>query len=436
METWLATVIIFGMLIGMLLLGLSIAFSLATIGIIFVLLLWGPQQLALIPLALLEKSTLFVLIACPLFILMANFLEVSGIAEDLYEMMYRWLGNIPGGLAIGTVIICAIFAAMAGISGVATVTMGLIALPAMLGRGYDKKLAVGTVCAGGALGTLIPPSMTAIVYGAIAGVAVGPLFMGCMIPGIILALIFVVYIGVVGLLRPKWAPRPEVKGGFTWGDKIASLKAVVLPLLLIGLVLGSIYLGFCTPTEAAGIGAFGAIIACAIRRKFSWKHIKTACSRTLNLTSMVIWIVFGAACYSRVYTGTGAADLMLGLVSGMSVPPMAIIGIMMFIWMILGMFLDPMGMIMLTIPVYLPIIYTLGYDSLWFGVLFIINTEMAYITPPFGFNLFYMKALIPPGVTMGDVYRSVIPFVFCQALCLVGVMFLPELALWLPGTMR
>ena len=433
MEPWLSTVVIFASLIAALVLGLPIAFALSGLGIILMMILQGPQSLMIVSSFLFDQGSSFILVAVPLFVIMANFLEVSDIADDLYNAMYKWTAAIPGGLASGTVIICAIFAAMAGISGVATMTMGLIAIPSMLKRNYDKRLVVGTVCAGGALGILIPPSVIAVLYGSITGSSVGQLFMGGMMPGILLALIFIGYISARCFIQPHLGPPTgEV---YSWKEKLVSLKAVILPLLLIALVLATIYFGVCTPTEAAGFGAFGSMICLIIYRKFNWPNIKIAVLRSFNITVMCIWIVFGAHCFTAVYTMAGASSFMLSLVDNLAIPPIGFILIMQLIWFVLGMLLDPIGMLMVTIPVFLPIVQALGFDPIWFGVLFIVNCEMAYITPPFGFNLFYMKAIVPKEVTMTDVYISIVPFVACQALCLVLVMLFPQIALWLPSMM-
>ncbi|MFP4085258.1 MAG: TRAP transporter large permease subunit [Desulfobacteraceae bacterium] len=426
----------FAALIILILMGLPIAFSLAGVAILYSLILWGPASLLVIPTKILEGGSSFLLAAIPLFVFMGNMLEVSKLADDLYEMMYRWFQRIPGGMASGTVLICTVFAAMAGISGVATVTMGLIAIPAMLKRGYHRDLAVGTVSAGGALGILIPPSVIAILYGSITGASVGKLFIGGMVPGLILAGIFILYITVRCILQPHLAPPPSEGERFSWSEKLTSLQGLVLPLALIVAVLGVIYTGACTPTEASAIGAAGSIVCCIVKRRFTWPSIKTAVLRTFNVSCMCIWIVIGAKCFTSIYIGCGAAQLMINLVQDLEIPPLAIIAVMQFIYIILGMLMDPAGMVMITAPVFVPIVTSLGFDPIWFGVLFIINAEMAYITPPFGFNLFYMKAIVPDGIHMGDVYRSVIPFVFCQAFCLLLVMFYPQLVLWLPATMR
>jgi tripartite ATP-independent transporter DctM subunit len=314
--------------------------------------------------------------------------------------------------------------------------MGLIAIPSMLKRGYHKDISVGTVAAGGALGILIPPSIIAILYGSITGASVGKLFMGGMIPGLALATIFVLYITIRCMIQPHMAPPPAEGERFTWAQKMQSLKGLVLPLLLIASVLGVIYTGICTPTEASAIGASGSLICCILKGRMSWANLRTAVLRTFNVTCMCIWIVIGAKCFTSVYIGCGASQFMMQLVEGLDIPPLGVIAFMDFIYIILGMLMDPAGMVMITAPVFVPIVTGLGFDPVWFGVLFIINAEMAYITPPFGFNLFYMKAIVPEGIKMSDVYKSVIPFVFCQLVCLIIVMLFPGMALWLPGTMK
>jgi len=435
MELWQITALLFGLLVFFIVLGLPIAFTLAGLGIIFTLILWGPSGLLMIASHAYGEGTNFVLVAVPLFIFMANVLEVSGIADDLYTTMYRWLQGVPGGLASGTVIICAIFAAMAGISGVATVTMGLIALPAMLKRGYDRKTVVGGICCGGALGIIIPPSVIAIIYGSITGTSVGRLFMGGVFPGILIAVLAIIYITVRCVTTPRFGPVVPKEERVDWHEKFISLRGIILPVILIVVVLGTIYAGVCTPTEASGIGAIGAIICAAIHRKLSWGNVKTATWRTLNITAMVIWIVFGASCFAAVYTACGASNFMMSLVMGLNIPPLAVIGIMEFIIFILGMFIDPAGMCMICAPVFVPIVEALGFDPVWFGILFIVNSGMAYITPPFGFNLFYMKSLVPPDMGMGEIYKSVYPYVACQMVVLILVMFFPQIGMWLPTRM-
>lgn len=436
MDPSLLTILLFGSLVVLLLLGLPIAFTLGGLAILFTYWLWGPAGLLMVASHAYGVGMDFILVSVPLFVLMAVVLEGSGIAEELFETMYRWFGGIPGGLLTGTVIICAIFAAMSGISGVATVTMGLIALPAMLKRGYDRKMAIGGIMCGGALGIIIPPSVIAILYGSITGTSVGKLFIGGLVPGLIIALVMIIYSTIRCLINPEKGPPVPIEERANWKEKLLSLKNIILPFLLIILVLGVIYTGICTPTEASGIGALGALLSSLIHRRLTWKKVKLAVLRTLSVTCMAMWIVIGAKCFSSIYTAGGASDFILSLVKDLQVHPLLMIGIMQFIFFILGMFIDPVGMCMICSPVFLPIVTTLGFDPTWFGILFILNCGMAYITPPFGFNLFYMRAIVPEDCSMGEIYNSVWPWVACQAVVLILVMLFPEIGMWLPNRMK
>lgn len=433
MEPWLITLLLFGSLISGLCAGLPIAFVLSGVGVFFTFLLWGPQGLLMISSTAYGKGTDFVLIALPLFLLMANFLKVSGIGDELFGMIHRLLGRLPGGLATGTVIVCAIFAAMVGISGVATVTMGLIAIPAMLKRNYNKSLAIGTVGAGGALGILIPPSIIAIIYGSATGVSIGKLFIAGFIPGILLSLMFIAYITVRCIIQPHLGPPSPEK--FSLREKIVSIKGLIVPLLIIILVLGTIYFGICTPTESAAIGAVGSFIFILLQNRLTWAKFTKALFDCFAITCMCMWIVFGAGCFSNIYNALGAPDLLIDLIQSLNPSPIVVIWIMEFIYIILGCFLDPAGICLITVPIFVPIIVFLGYDPLWFGIVFIVNMEMAYLTPPFGFNLFYLKGVVPPGITMSDIYRSVLPFIIIQFICLALVVHFPQLGLWLPNLM-
>lgn len=436
MDPALLTILLFGSLVVLLLLGLPIAFTLGGLAILFTLWLWGPGGLLMVASHAYGVGMDFILVSVPLFVLMAVVLEGSGIAEELFETMYRWCGGLPGGLLTGTVIICAIFAAMSGISGVATVTMGLIALPAMLKRGYDRKMAIGGIMCGGALGIIIPPSVIAILYGSITGASVGKLFIGGLVPGLIIAVVMIIYTTLRCIINPEKGPPIPLEERANWSEKLISLKNVILPFLLIILVLGVIYSGICTPTEASGMGALGAIISSLLHRRLTWKKLKLAVQRTLSITCMALWIVIGAKSFSSIYTAGGASDFILSLIKDLQVPPLLMIGIMQFIFFILGMFIDPVGMCMICSPVFLPIVTTLGFDPVWFGILFILNCGMAYITPPFGFNLFYMRAIVPEDCSMGEIYNSVWPWVVCQAIVLILVMLFPEIGMWLPNRMK
>ena len=432
MSIELITFLLFGALILFLVFGLPLAFVLGGVGVVGCYFLWGSKGLFVAAAQAYGAMGKFTLLAIPLFILMAMVLERAGVADDLYTMMHRWMGPLRGGLAIGTVLICAIFAAMSGISATATVSMGLIALPAMLKRGYDKIMAMGVISGGGALGILIPPSVPMILYATLTGESIGGLFAGGVFPGLLLALIFILYIGIRCFFQPHMGPALPREERATWQEKFISLKAVALPIVIILMVLGSIYAGVCTATEAAALGCLGAIISAGVYRKLNWTLLKESCHRTASLTAMIIWILIGAYCFTSVYTGTGAHELMEHLLLSIPGGRYAILITIQMVFFILGCILDPAGIIMICTPVFVPVIKSLGFDPLWFGVLFIMNMEMGYLTPPFGFNLFYMKAIAPAGVTMTDIYRSVVPFVALQGLGLAIVIIFPEIALWFP----
>lgn len=432
MSIELTTIILFSSLIIFLALGLPLAFVLGGVGVVGCYFLWGTKGLFMAAAQAYGAMGKFTLLAIPLFIFMAMLLERAGVADDLYTMMHRWMGPLRGGLAIGTVLICTIFAAMAGISGAATVSMGVIALPAMLKRGYDKVIALGCISGGGALGILIPPSVPMILYATLTGESIGGLFAGGVFPGVLLSILFILYIAIRCFFQPNLGPALPKEERASWKEKFLSLRAVILPIMIIIMVLGSIYTGVCTATEAAALGCLGAFISAAIYRKLNWILVKEACYRTANLTAMIIWILIGAYCFTSVYTGTGAHELMEKILLSIPGGKYAILITIQLVFFVLGCILDPAGIIMICTPVFIPVIKSLGFDPLWFGVLFIMNMEMGYLTPPFGFNLFYMKAIAPPGVTMGDIYRSIVPFVALQALGLAIVIIFPEIALWFP----
>jgi tripartite ATP-independent transporter DctM subunit len=313
--------------------------------------------------------------------------------------------------------------------------MGIIAMPQMLKRNYEKKMVMGSIAAGGALGILIPPSVIFILYGTLTGVSIGGLFMGGILPGLVLSGLFIIYIGIRCWRNPRLGPPLPIEERANWQEKLSSLKAVALPMVIIILVLGGIYLGVCTPSEAAALGVLGAVISAAVYRKLGWDLIKESVFRTAKLSGMIIWILIGAYCFTAIYQASGAGNLLTRLMMAIPGGRYAILATMQFTFFVLGCILDPAGIIMICTPAFLPIVQVLGFDPLWFGVLFCVNMEMAYLTPPFGFNLFYMKAVAPEGTTMGEIYLSIVPFVALQAIGLVIVILFPDLALWIPGRM-
>jgi tripartite ATP-independent transporter DctM subunit len=430
----LLTIILFGSLVILLLLGVPLVFALGGVATLFIIPIWGWAGLPILANRTYMAMDLFLLVAVPMFIFMGAILQRCGIAEDLYELMYHWMGQLRGGLAAGTVLICTLFAAMVGISGAATTSMGLLALPAMLKRGYKKGIAIGCISAGGALGVLIPPSVLMIILALFARLSIGELFIAGILPGLLLSGLFVAYILIRCAIQKDMGPGVPIEEQMSRAKRFGLLGGLVLPICLILTVMGSIFFGLATPSEASAIGALGGLLSAAVKRKLTWTNFVDAAFVTLRLSAMVIWIVFAASVFTALYAVTGAADLISDLIGGVGEGIWPII-VMMLIFFVLGMFFDPTGIVLLTTPIFFPLVIELGYDPLWFAILFVINMEMAYITQPFGFNLFYMRAVVPPGVTMMDIYKSAIPFVGLQAVALILCMIFPGIITWLPSLM-
>jgi tripartite ATP-independent transporter DctM subunit len=426
------TLLFFGSMLFFLGAGVPIAIALGGLAAFLIFFFWGPNALSMMVLKAFGATSSFEFLSIPLFIYMAALLEKSGIAEDLYDTMYRFFGRLRGGLAIGTVVICTIFAAMAGVSAAATVSMGLLALPAMLSRGYSKSLALGCIAAGGSLGILIPPSVTMIVYGLVAGVSVGKLYAGGVLPGLLLSSFFIVYILLRSWLDPTVAPAASKEQEFTWREKLVSLRGLIFPILLVLSVLGSILTGFASVSEAAAVGALGSIVATLFRRGAKWPVFRDAADTTLLVTCLIFWIIIGASAFSTLYTAMGVSGLMRDAVLGLGANRYVILLLMQAVLLVLGMVMDTVGIIMITVPIFIPIVAALGFDPIWFGVLFIINMEIGFLTPPFGYNLFYLKGVAPPSVTMGDLYRSIIPFVALMITGLLVCIAFPDIILYLP----
>jgi len=428
----LLTAILFGALIVLLIMGVPLVFALGGIAVVGTYFLWGGNALYMVGIRTLDGATSFVLLAVPMFIFMGAMLERSGIARDLYAMMYKWIGPLRGGLATGTVFICTIFAALVGISGAATVTMTIIALPSMLEHGYNKQLAIGAIAGGGALGVLIPPSVLMIVLGLYTNTSIGMLFLGGISAGLLIVALFILYITIACAFRPELGPALPADQRIGWRDKLIALRAVILPIVLVIGVVGSIVSGAATPSEAAGVGALASIGCAAIYRQLDWRRLMESCTVTLRLSCMVLWIVFAASIFTALYSAIGADQLVRDALMWLPGGRWGVVVGMQVIWLVMGAFLDPIGIMLITAPLFFPIVIQLGFDPVWFGVLFVVNMEMAFLTPPFGFNLFYIRGVAPPSVTMMDIYRSVAPFVLLQATALIILMIFPEIVLWLP----
>jgi tripartite ATP-independent transporter DctM subunit len=428
----ITTVLFFGSLLVLLILGLPLVFVLGGVAVVFLYFTWGPEAFYILGTRMWGTMNSFTLLAIPLYIFMAMLLERAGVAQNLYRMMHLWWGGVRGGLAIGTVFICTIFAAMCGISGAAVVSMGTIALPHMLSRGYDKRLALGAINAGGGFGILIPPSVLMVLYALITGVSVGKLFAGGVLPGLLLSGLVSLYIGIRCWVQPQLGPSLPAEERGDWAEKLAALRAVILPIFIVGLVLGSIFAGLATATEAAAIGVFGALIAAVVHRQLTWTLLREASWRTFALTGMVMWILFAAHAFSTAYNAMGAQSFIEGLLQYIPGGQWGALAAILFILFLLGMVLDPVGIMLITLPVFIPIITSYDFDPIWFGVIFIICMEIGYMTPPFGFNLFYLKGVAPAGVTMADIYQSVWPYVGVIVIGLLILILFPEIVMYLP----
>ncbi|OGL17343.1 MAG: C4-dicarboxylate ABC transporter permease [Candidatus Rokubacteria bacterium RIFCSPLOWO2_12_FULL_71_19] len=416
--------------------GLPLAFATGAVAVIFALLLFGPSSLNLIVSRVFTLMGNYVLVSVPLFILMACILERAGVAEDLFQAVHVWSGRLRGGLAVAVIISCAIMAAMVGVIGAEVVTMGVVALPAMLSRKYDKDLALGSICAGGGLATLIPPSVVFIMYGLTAGVSVGQLYMAGVVPGLLLAGLYIAYIVTRAHLQPHLAPPASAEElGMPLSAKLRLLRGLILPGLVAGGVLGSLYAGLATPTEAAGVGCLGALVAAAVHRRLTWENITRAVVDTTRVTCMLYWLFFGASTLIGVYTLAGGTNFMKQAITALPIGPWGILALMMLIWIILGCLIDWIGILLLTAPIFVPIIESLGFNSIWFGVLFCMNMQISYLSPPFGPAAFYLKGVTPPDITVGDIFHSIWPFMALQVVALISVMAFPQLALWLPSMM-
>lgn len=434
MSVELITILMFVCLFGSLFLGLPVALGLGGTAVLFALLM-TPRTLLAAPSAFFYTPWQAVLLTFPMFIFMGNLIRYSGVAEAAYDMAYKFLGGIPGGLAMGTVVICTLFAAVTGITPTATIAMGLVAIPSMLKHKYDKHLCIGSVGAGGALGALIPPSVPFIFYGLLAKESIGALFMGGVIPGLLLSALFITYIGIRCWLQPHYGPTIPPEEKVSWAERIASVTAIWPFLVLIFLVLGVIWLGVATPTEAACFGAAGALIINGIFRKLTWQVLKDSLATTVKLSLMGLWILIGANLFINVFSALGCQDLVTSTVMAMPGGRWGVLVTMQVTILILGCVMDDWAIIVLCTPLYVPIITALGFSKLWFGIVFIVNIQIAYQTPPFGFVLFWLKSITPPDVTMGDIYRSTLPFVMLKIIGLALVMIFPQIGLWLPSMM-
>jgi tripartite ATP-independent transporter DctM subunit len=436
MSPELLTILMFGSFVLLLILGVPLAWTTSSVGLIFGFLLYGPNSLHVILFRIWETLNSFSLIAIPLFVFMGNMLQYSGISEGLFKAIYVWLGPIRGGLAAATIIMCTILAAMLGTVGADVTITGLMALPFMLQRKYDKHLALGCITAGGALGVLIPPSIMFVVYGVTVGESIGKLLIGGIGPGLLLSSLYIIYILVKCYLQPEAGPAaPSEERSLTFGQKSALLKGLILPILLIIGVIGSIFGGVATPGEAAGIGALGAMGCAAVRRQLTWGNLKPALYGTMKTIGIIMWIVFGAMTFIATFNLSGGGDFVKEALVSLPLGRWGVMILIQLILIFLGMFLDVIGITVLCAPIFVPVTKALDFSPLWFGVIFNVNLQIAYLSPPFGYSMFYLKAVAPPDVTMTDLYRSVWPFIILQGIGMILCMVFPQIVLWLPNLM-
>ena len=438
MSPEIVVILMFGTLIVGLALGHPIAFVLGGIGVVFGILGWGPASMHLIVSRAFDSTSNYLLIAIPLFILMATFLEKSGIAEGLFNSMLYLFGPLNGAIALTVVTMCIVFAACTGIMGATVVSMSLMSMPIMMRHKYDKHLATGIVAAGGSLGIIIPPSIMLVMMADRSGISVGKLFAGGLIPGVLLAVLFFVYIAILCYFRPDKGPALtiEERTAIPTGQKVVMLlKNLVPPLLLIFGVLGSIWFGIATPSEAAGVGAFTAFVLMVIYGQFSMGALKDTLNSAFKSSCMVMAVIIGATCFTGVFIGLGGGRVVTDLIMAFDfMGRWGMFFVMMFIVFILGFLIDWIGIIYITFPIFMPIAIQLGFDPLWFVIVLAVNLQMSFITPPFGYALFYVKGTVTPemGIKLIDIYKGIIPFVVLQMLGLVIVSIWPKLATWLP----
>jgi tripartite ATP-independent transporter DctM subunit len=417
--------------------GFPVTFTLMGTALIFGLVGFGFSFFNLLPLRIWGVMNNVTLMAVPLFVFMGVTLERSGLAEELLDTMSLVLGRIRGGLAVSVVVVGALLGATTGIVGATVVTMGLLSVPTMLRRGYSKELATGTVAASGTLGQIIPPSIVLVLIGDIIGVPVGDLFIGAVLPGMLLVTIFIVFILIISFIRPQVAPPiPREELAALAGGKLAARvgKALLPPLFLIVAVLGSMFAGVASPTEAAAVGAVGALFLTALKRKLNMSILREVIISTMRLTCMVFIILCGAAAFGLVFRGLHGDDLVRNFLGGLAghFSREGVLAIVMVLIFFIGFFLDFIEIVFIHVPVLAPIMLEFGFDPLWFCILLAVNLQTSFLTPPFGFSLFYLKAVTPPEVTTGHIYRGIIPFVACQMLGLLIVILYPEIATWLP----
>jgi tripartite ATP-independent transporter DctM subunit len=426
---------LFPVLLALIFIGFPVAFAMMGTALIFGWITFKGAFIFQVVEKIEDVATNFVLAAVVLFVFMGTMLERSGIAERLFEAVHLWTRRLPGGLALGTIVMCVIFAASTGVIGATETVVGLLAIPVMLKYSYDKALISGTICAGGSLGTIIPPSVVVVVLGPLADVPVGDLMIGMVFPGLILAGLYIVYILGVCLLRPGAGPVvPASPDDPPLAERLRiTARALIPPMLMILAVLGSIMTGLAAPTEAAALGAAGSVLLTCIYGRFSWRALHDAVMKTLRITSMIMTIIVAGSILTGVFVAAGGVALTQQLVTSLSLGPWGVLSVVLFLAFLAGFVLDWVSICLILVPIFVPILKPMGIDMAWFCILFLIMIQTSYLTPPMAPAIFYLRGIAPKEITIHDMYKGVIPFIVCQAICLAITMSYPQTVLWLPS---
>ncbi len=426
----------FPTLMVLIFLGFPVAFAMMLAACGFGLLRFGDTLVHQLVSRIDDVATNYVLGAIPLFIFMGSILERAGIAERLFDALYMWTRRLPGGLAIAALLMCTIFAAASGVVGATETLVGMLAIPAMLKRGYDNRLVAGTICGGGSLGTIIPPSVPVVVLAPIAVLPVGDLLAGILFPGLLMSSLFMLYIVIVCAFNPALAPAETTKDERTLAEKMTfTLSAIMPPGFLIFTVLGTLFMGLATPTEAAACGSVGVMILAILYRRMSWKLLYQAALQTVSITAMILAIVLAGSMFSGVFFASGGMAATKGILDAFGLSPWSVIAIILFVAFILGFIIDLISIVLIVVPIAFPLVKSFGIDPLWFAVVFLVMLQTSYLTPPMAPSIFYLKAIAPPSMRLKDMYWGVIPFIVCQLMVLFVLFTLPEIATWAPKAM-
>ena len=426
--------LMFGSMMLMLITGQRVFAAIGSVAALAALVLWGDGGSEMAFSAAMKLMKWYPLLTLPMFIYMGFMLSESGIADDLYRMFHVWFGPVRGGLAIGTIGVMVVVSAMNGLSVAGMAIGATIALPELLRRGYDKIMVTGVIQAGSSLGILVPPSVVLVLYGMIARQPVGQLWLAGAIPGLMMAVLFIIYIAGRCWLQPHLGPvLPREERQVPFGEKLKLLRAGLLPFLIFFSMTGLFFMGYTSLVESSAVGAAASTLAALFRGRLDMKVMEVTVRKTLGVSCMFMWIILAALCFGAVFDGLGAVRAIEGFfLDRLGLGPWEVLILMQLSFLLMGTFLDDTAMLVIVAPLYVPLVKVLGFDLIWYGVLYTITCQIAYMTPPFGYNLFLMRAMAPPEIKIGDIYRSIIPFVLVMLVALTLVMIFPQLALWLP----